>query len=300
MKRWLIILTVFSWVLCISAQENSREKKVKGSYTYEIPKSMSYDQACQAALVKAQNDAIAEAFGLSMLEDNSLFVSNINGQSDVSFHSTSEGTVRGVWLADESEPVYEKFQENGRDWVKVTVKGRAREIRSAGIDFEIAPIRYKPDKELATDVFKNNDDFFLYFKSPVNGYLTIFLLDIAANQAYCILPYQDSGSGSYPITFGQDYYFFSPSHARPEDGTVDELVLTCAPEKPEEYNQLYIIFSPNKYGRALSKNDQQQRDDGLVIPSSLDYKDFNKWLMKCQQKDEEMEVRRIPIKIINK
>ena len=119
---------------------------------------------------------------------------------------------------------------------------------------------------MATDVFKNNDDFFLYFKSPVNGYLTIFLFDIAANQAYCMLPYQDSGSGSYPITFGQDYYF----------------------------------FSPNKYGRALSKNDQQQRDDGLVIPSSLDYKDFNKWLMKCQQKDEEMEVRRIPIKIINK
>ena len=69
MKRWLIILTIFSWVLCISAQENSREKKVKGSYTYEIPKSMSYDQACQAALVKAQNDAIAEAFGLSMMED---------------------------------------------------------------------------------------------------------------------------------------------------------------------------------------------------------------------------------------
>ena len=266
MKRWLIILTVFSWVLCISAQENSREKKVKGSYTYEIPKSMSYDQACQTALVKAQNDAIAEAFGLSMMEDNNLFVSNINGQSDVSFHSTSEGKIRGVWLADESEPVYEKFQENGRDWVKVTVKGRAREIRSAGIDFEIAPIRYKPDKELATDVFKNNDDFFLYFKSPVNGYLTIFLFDIAANQAYCMLPYQDSGSGSYPITFGQDYYF----------------------------------FSPNKYGKVLSKNSQQQRDDGLVIPSSLDYKDFNKWLMKCQQKDEEMEVRRIPIKIINK
>lgn len=78
--------------------------------------------------------------------------------------------------------------------------------------------------------------------------------------------YQDSGSGSYPITFGQDYYF----------------------------------FSPNKYGKVLSKNSQQQRDDGLVIPSSLDYKDFNKWLMKCLQKNEEMEVRRIPIKIINK
>lgn len=299
MKRWLLILTVFSWVLSLSAQENSCEKIVKGSYTYEIPKSMSYDQACQAALVKAQNDAIAEAFGLSIHENNDLFISNINGKSDVNFVSTSEGIVKGVWLADEAAPVYERFLDNGRDWVKVTVKGRVREIRSAGIDFETAPIRHMPDKELATDVFKNNEDFFLYFKSPVNGYLTVFLFDLAANQVFCMLPYQDSGSGSYPISFGQEYYFFSPSHARPEDGTVDELVLTCAPEKPEEYNQLFIIFSPNKYGKVLSKNGQQQRADGLVIPSSLDYKDFNKWLMRCQQKDEEMEVRRIPIKITN-
>lgn len=299
MKNWLIILSILPWVLSLSAQGNSREKKVKGSYTYEIPSSMSYDQACQVALVKAQNDAIAETFGMSVLLDNSLFVSNINGKSDASFYSTSESTVKGVWLADESEPVYEKFLENGRVWVKVSVKGRAREIKGAGNDFEVAPIRYKPDKELATDVFKNKDNFFLYFKSSVNGYLTVFLFDISANQAFCMLPYQYSGSGSYPIISDQEYYFFSPSHARLEDHTVDELVLTCAPEKTEEYNQLFIIFSPNKYGKVLSKNGQQQRGDGLIIPSSLDYKEFNKWLMRCQQKDEEMEVRRIPIKITN-
>jgi len=299
MRRWLLFLMVFSWGLATSAQEESREKKVKGSYTYEIPKSMSFEQASQAALVKAQNDAIAEAFGLSMLEDNSLFVSNINGKSNVSFHSTSEGTVRGIWLADEAEPVIEQFFENKRNWVKVTVKGRAREIRSAGIDFEVAPIRYQPDKELATDVFKNGDNFYLYFKSPVDGFLTVFLFDITANEAYCMLPYQNSGTGSYPIHFGEEYYFFSPRHARSGDGAVDELVMTCAPEKPEEYNQLYVIFSPNKYAKALSQNGQKQWSEGLVVPSSLEYKEFNKWLMKSQQRDEEMEVRRIPIKITN-
>ena len=47
MRRCIILLTVFSWVLAISAQENSREKTAKGSYTYEIPKNMSYEQACQ-------------------------------------------------------------------------------------------------------------------------------------------------------------------------------------------------------------------------------------------------------------
>lgn len=47
----------------------------------------------------------------------------------------------------------------------------------------------------------------------------------------------------------------------------------------------------------MSTIGEKQLTDDLVIPSSLEYEDFNKWLMKCQQKDEEMEVRRIPIKI---
>lgn len=299
MKRWLLLLTVFSWTLVSIAQEDIREKKAKGSYTYEIPKSMSYEQACQAALVKAQNDAIAEAFGLSMMEDNSLFISNIDGKSSTSFHSSSRGSVRGVWLADEAEPQYEKFLQNGRDWVKVTVKGRVREIVSAGIDFEAAPIRYKADKELATDVFKNDDNFFLYFKSPVDGFLTVYLFDIAANEVFRLLPYQNSGAGSYPIKFGHDYYFFSTEHASADDGQVDEMVLTCAEGKPEEYNQLFIIFSPNKYATRLSTTEQRRISDERIIPSSMEYKDFNKWLMKCQQRDEEMEVRRIPVKITN-
>ena len=298
-KYRLLLLALFSCVLTLSAQEISREKTVKGSYTYEIPKSMSYEQACQAALIKAQNDAISEAFGLSMSESNDLFISNIDGKSNTAFHSSSQGTVRGVWLADEKAPEYEKVLQDGRDWVKVTVKGKAREIRSAGIDFEVAPIRYKADKELATDVFKNGDDFFLYFKSPVDGYLTVFLFDITAGEAYCLLPYQNSGKGAYPIKFNEGYFFFSPSHAKADDGNVDELVMTCAEGKPEEYNQLFIVFSPNPYAKKMATTGQKQLTDELMIPSSLEYKDFNKWLMKCQQKDEQMEVRRIPIKITN-
>ena len=76
MRCCIILLTVFSWVLTISAQENSREKTAKGSYTYEIPKNMSYEQACQVALIKAQNDAIAEAFGLVITDDRNIFISN--------------------------------------------------------------------------------------------------------------------------------------------------------------------------------------------------------------------------------
>jgi hypothetical protein len=54
------------------------------------------------------------------------------------------------WLTRRHQNLRNSLQD-GRDWVKVTVKGKAREIRSAGIDFEVAPIRYKADKELAPD-----------------------------------------------------------------------------------------------------------------------------------------------------
>ena len=299
MKRFIVLLMVFSCVQPFCAQEDRQFSHGKGSYTYEIPQSMSYEQACQAALIKAQNDAIAEAFGLSVGEENTIFISNIDGKSSTNFHSATLGSVRGVWLADEKAPEFEKFLQDGRDWVKVTVKGKAREIRSAGIDFEVAPIRYKADKELATDVFKNGDDFFLYFKSPVDGYLTVFLFDITAGEAFCLLPYQNSGKGAYPIKFNEPYYFFSPDHAQVGEGNVDDLVMTCAEGKPEEYNQLFIVFSPNPYAKKMATTGQKQLTDELVIPSSLEYKDFNKWLMKCQQKDEQMEVRRIPIKITN-
>ncbi len=51
MSRWLLLFVLFSWTLTSTAQEKMREKRAKGSYTYEIPKSMSYEQACQAALI---------------------------------------------------------------------------------------------------------------------------------------------------------------------------------------------------------------------------------------------------------
>ena len=195
-KRCLALLTLFSWALSMSAQENSREKTAKGSYTYEIPKSMSYEQACQAALIKAQNDAIAEAFGLSMSESNDIFISNIDGKSSTSFHSTSQGSVRGVWLADETAPKYEKFLQDGRDWVKVTVKGKAREIVSAGIDFEVAPIRYKADKELATVAYSGAKEQLWRVEQLTDGTYRIMPYAIPGlpgkNQKYCLYSAGDS------------------------------------------------------------------------------------------------------------
>lgn len=299
MKQLLILITIFSWALCINAQEKGKIKTVEDSYLYEIPSNVSYAQACQFALVKAQNAAIEKEFGASISQNNVVLISNENGQSSTSFHSMTSDQVRGVWLGDVAEPKYEHILDGGRDLLKVTVKGKIRELVTAGITFEAKPLRVHPDKKLASDTFKHGEDFFLYFKSPVDGYLTVFLFDILTNQVYCILPYQSSGKGSFPITHDKDYYLFSTAKANPDDGEVDEVVLTCSEGNTEEYNNLYVIFSPNNYAKISAKVGQKQLSDDLIVPSSLDYKEFNSWLTKYQQKDEQMQVERIPIRIEN-
>ena len=299
MKQLLILITIFSWTLTTSAQEKGKVKTVEDTYLYEIPSNVSYAQACQFALVKAQNAAIEKEFGTSVSQNDMVLISNENGQSSTSFHSMTSGQVRGVWLGDVAEPKFERVLDGGRDLLKVTVKGKIRELVTAGVEFEAKPLRVQPDKKLVSDTFKNGEDFFLYFKSPVDGYLTVFLFDILSNQVFCMLPYQSSGKGSFAVTHDKEYYLFSAAKADPADGEVDEVVLTCTEGNTEEYNNLYVIFSPNNYAKISSKVGQKQLSDDLIVPSSLDYKEFNAWLTKYQQKDEQMQVERIPIRIEN-
>ena len=297
MKIYLSILLSLCFLTASAGNEKSREKTVGGTFLMEVPSYMSLEQAKREAIIKAQNQAIEEAFGSSVSSSNRATIKNIDGRSETSFMSISEGKVRGVWLGDKEEPKFERVLQDGRDWLRVTVKGVAREIVSAGVEFITKTLRYKPDLELEASTFKNNDDFFLYFRSPTDGYLTVFLFDITTNQVFCMLPYQSSGKGAYSITRDEEYYLFAPNKAKPDDGQVDEFVLTCTEPNIEELSELYVIFSPNYYAKVGAQKEKQQLTDDLMLPSSLDYKDFNKWLLKYQQKDEAMQVKRIELLI---
>ena len=298
MKHLFILITVFSWALCINAQEKGKVKTVEADYLYEIPSNVSYAQACQIALIKAQNTAIEEAFGSINAGKNTVVIDNKDGESKTMLHSEMSNEVRGVWLGDINEPKYERILEDGRDLVKVTVKGKVRELVAAGIEFDANPLRRHPEKGDESDTFKDGDDFYLYFKSPTDGFLTVFMHSILDNDVFYLLPYHSSGKGSFSITHDKEYYLFSEAKASSEDGQVDEIVITCAEGHPEEYNDLYVIFSPNDYSKINSKVGQQKITDELILPSSVSYKEFNSWLMKYQQKDVQMQVKRIPIKIV--
>ncbi len=63
---------------------------------------------------------------------------------------------------------------------------------------------------------------------------------------------------------------------------VEEYILTS--EKIVEYNQLYIIFSPNEFTKG---NDNLT---SIVYPRELNFTDFNRWLTNCRNHDNDLQV----------
>lgn len=300
MRFWLVLIAFSLSLLHVEADNKGKVVIVEATYPLEIPPYMSYAQACREGIVKARNQAIDSAFYSVVGGFDEVTLRNTNGNSDVSLLSIHRSQVKGVWLGDLAEPIFKRaLGEDGRDFLNITVKGKARELKSAGIQFEAFPLRVKPDIKLRTNSFKNGDDFFLYFKSPVDGYLTVFLFDTNLNEVCYMLPYQNSGTGSYAIKHNEQYTFFSAEMAKPGD-EVDEFIMTCSEGNHEEYDELYVIFSPNKYSKKASTLEKKQMNNDLILPDRMDYESFNNWLMEYQEIDEDMQIARIPIRISKK
>jgi hypothetical protein len=69
--------------------------------------------------------------------------------------------------------------------------------------------------------------------------------------------------------------------------------MTCSREI--EYNDIYIIFSPNAFTKA---NTNESTED--VLPRQLSFEDFQKWLVKVRKIDKEAIVNNKQISIKNK
>ncbi len=276
--RNLFIILLLMPLLSTFAQKMER---VHGEYIYHIPDNVSLEEGKRTALERAKIQALADAFGTLVSQSNSTIVKNENGKSSVDFLSIGGSDVKGEWIETLGEPKFDIFYENNALIIKATIDGKAREIKNAGIDFEARLLRNGTDLKFESEEFRNGDDLYLYFKSPINGYLAVYLLDESTQQVFCLLPYRSSGEPAYTIVHDKPYVFFSCQKADGNPNEVDEYTMTC--EHSMEQNTIYIVFSPNMFAKANTENE----DAGL--PRQLPLKDFQKWLGKCKAKDIKMK-----------
>lgn len=286
MVRTLFILSLILSSLTALAQ---KLKTVEGEYTYHAPENVTMEQAKRTALDRAMIQALADEFGTIVSQSNATRVENQNGQTNIDFLSIGGSEVKGEWIETISEPIYNIRYEGDMLVVSVKVKGKAREIVSAGIDFQAKVLRNGTDDKFESDQFRSGDDLYLSFISPVSGYLAVYLVD-ADNQAYCLLPYRNQSEGIYPVKANQRYLFFNAKEApQNERSNVDEYVMTCS--RSSEQNQIYIIFSPNQFVKATDNQ------SNATLPRELKFEDFQSWLTKCRKHDKEMNLRMISITI---
>lgn len=245
MNRFILFILLASSFLVGYSQ---RAAKVSATYTYHAPETMSVEEAKRVALDRAKIQAIADEFGTIVSQSTSTVITNKNGESDTQFFALGGSDVKGEWIETIGNPEYQLKFENHFLIVECSVKGKAREIVSAKIEFEAKILRNGTELRFEDVNFRDGDDLYLYFQSPINGYLAVYLLDELSQTVYCILPYKAQAFSAYPVLANKEYVMFSRKGAdKSERPLVDEYTLNCENEK--EFNTLYILFSPSLIGK---------------------------------------------------
>ena len=283
-----MIRSLFTSILLSVAAISFAQKvqKVTATYTYYAPENVTLEEAKHTALDRAKISAIADAFGTLVTQNNSTVITNQNGESDNRFFSLGGSEVKGEWIETTKEPVYNIRYEGGMLVVTVEVTGRIREIVSAGIDFTAKILRNGTEEKFESSEFRSGDDMYLFFKSPVDGYLAVYLFDETTQEVFCLLPYKASGEGAYRIKHDEPYIFFSANHDTANPNIVDEYIMAC--NREVEYNDIYIIFSHRSFTKA-----NVGEDKAIELPRQLTYSKFKVW----QSQLFETSYKNIPVKV---
>ena len=282
----LYIVLLFAFApLCWS----QKVKTVEYTYVYHPSHNESMEQAKRNAVNRAKVEALRENFGTVVSGASATSIISKNNITESRFvHLGSEGELNGEWLADIEEPKVVPSLEGGVIYLTATVKGKAREVVNNTIAFEAKILRNKPDVSFESSEFTAGNNIYVSFTSPVDGFLTIYLLD--GETAYCLLPYAGNKEGIQNIVHGREYKFFSRKvYAEDENpDIIDEYTLTTEGNH-QDLNQLYFIFSPQKFSKALDRF--KSSTDGTLFPRMLSWEDFQKWILKARRADKDMCVQ---------
>lgn len=291
MRSGVIGFVVLFLLFVSTTATAQRVKELSAEYTFVTSADMSVSEAKRIALERARIQALADEFGTTVSQTNTTQIKNSSGGgSSLDFLSIGSSEVKGEWLQDTKSPEYEIKFDNNNLIVKVTVSGKAREIVSASVEIDMAILRNGTARKFESDDFRDGDDMFLYFKSPVNGYVAVYLVD-DSKTAYCLLPYSGDNDGQETVEAGREYVFFDAAQESDPQrkAMVDELTMTCS--KTLEHNEIFVVFSAKPFVKAIDEHTDER------LPRSLPADDFRRWLTKNRVKDTDMVVINRLIKV---
>lgn len=271
--------------------------RAEGTSQVRVESFVTKDQARELAEELAMINAIESEFGSYVEGGADMHLKN----GRVDFDIIGETRVKGEWvrtldISFDEETVTEKG-EYGKEqvtWITCNIVGEIRECE-ARANLEVLTLN-GPSKAFRETSFLDGEQMYLYFKSPVDGYLSVFLDD--GYTAFRIFPYASMGMlSAVEVKGDKDYILFSrdDSYSFDEDYIRDIAKLTT--DEDIEYNNIYAVFSERKAFVKPPMQDIQKLDDGYYLPRSLPLKKFKEWLGDCRAVMPDFQAKKIKISI---
>ncbi|MEY2793074.1 MAG: hypothetical protein RJA76_1066 [Bacteroidota bacterium] len=306
-NNWIIF---FSIIFISLKGYSQKEVHASGEYSFKIEKDQTFNQAKELVIEQAKINAIEKAFGRVIINGNTSYVQNDaskgKSESNSKFNFFSDSFVKGEWLRDTSKPNI-SIQTVGEDqWIFAKVQGIVREITTQAVGFKLFTCNCL-SINCNTNIFNNNQEFYVGFQSPVSGYLALYLEDLSIGETSKILPYElsEKNVGSVKIEKNKFYWFFSKKNdSLDESNKVDEMTFKIAENNLAEYYKLYILFSEIPFISPIFSNDNEDRlnekikKSGYTLPKSLDNTSFLSWLQKFRgtNKKVQFDIRYLSLK----
>lgn len=281
---------------------SQKEFATEGEFVLRIEKNQTISQAKDFALQQAKIDGIERVFGRVIINGNSTYLQNKNvghsQETKSAFAFFSDSFVKGEWIRNTKEPNFTFETVGGEQWIRVNIFGVVREIVSSPITFQLQTLNCN-NPSCESEIFRHNQDFFVSFKSPDNGYLALYLDDPNLGETARILPYQESSQyfGSVPIKRNIPYLFFSKkTDILGEIGNVDELKFSLSPGNTTEQFKLFVLFSPEAFSTPLLEDkselylDRKLLTRGVLLPKSMRSDQFQEWLQKVRINKPKLQV----------
>lgn len=258
-----------------------RTVKVTGKSQYIVTDNdnITLKEAKIRSIDLAKTEAMRNEFGTMVASDFLNFESSNNDELSSSYIMDTSSSVRGEWLGDDKDPVITIETAGDNIIFTAEVWGTAREIIRANTELKWDIKKDVNGKRVNSDSFDSGERFFLDFKSPMDGYVAIYLIT-GDDETACLLPYKRDTSGRFSVKGGKDYTFFDKAI----DPTATYYKLST--DQMQEMNQLVVVFSPNPFTKDVDVSSDSRK------PNHIGQKDFAKWLLKNQRADKDMVVNR--------
>jgi hypothetical protein len=314
MNKLLVIIICSIGAFSIGAQEIKLVQTKGKAQVQWYPERESLTQAREYALELAKINALENAFGVLVMQGNTVYIENKKTgekvETKTTFKMIGNTAVKGEIiqiLKTEFKETKKKERVNKKK-VEITlidcsVVIEAKEIEDTKINLMAYPLNslriVRP-----TSTFYEGDDLYVYFRSPVNGFVTIFLDD--SKQAQCLLPYRKMPRGleeAMPVIADKEYVFFSdrPEHNYFDDDFFAEDTYEMVAETEKDLNELLIIFSKQPLNKPfLNEAGTTAFGKEAQVPRSLSSNEFKDWLIRIQQTRKDLQITREIISIEKK